>query len=57
MSDQEKTPLLDRCEAIIVDDHLEYTCDSPESRDEMAKVLAEEAVIRVKLRVLQPVED
>jgi len=57
MNDQEKQPLLDRCQITIVDGHIEAECFTKEDRDELAAAFDQEAILRVKLKVAPDIEE
>lgn len=56
MGDEDKRPLLERCELTIVEGpdgkpHIEGDCINKDSRDELAAAFDEEAILRVKPKV------
>jgi len=57
MSEQEKKPLLDRCDIKIVDGHIEAECLTKEDRDELAAAFEEEAILRIKPKVAPETEE
>jgi hypothetical protein len=57
MSDQEKQPLLDRCQITIVDGHIEAECLTKDDREELAAAFEEEAILRVKPKVAPQTEE
>jgi len=48
MNEQERKPILERCELKVVDGHFEAVCQTEEDRAELAKVFNEEAILRIQ---------